>query len=401
INLYFRVPSAQQNTWAGIKGDLYWQLFDFILDSRFRQSTQIYNPFYDITGNFADRGEFQMFHINITAEKNREKLAVEKAIELISQFRRDGALKKELEEVKNKQLEYLKKTGTDRQHWENGIKEHFLLGKAFVNDRESHVSKWLSQLSLEDFNNFIKNSLPEVPEDIGIITPMGHVVGTEHEVRRWIEKAISDSPKTPYQIKESSKFLLNDNDLANLKLQEYEDLGISKFGVHEFKLGNGVKIKLRSFKPTLGVIQRSEIIMHGFSPYGAICYPQDNFFSAINTPGIVRNSGIGELNKFQLKNYLSNTKSLKMGITQYIYYLESGIRGDSNIEDLETMLQLVYLYFTSPRKDTAAFEDWKVNELRRKNVGFSFDQSEVDFRYEVKSTIGDSLLFSEITPGLG
>src|SRR5690606_29144422 len=131
-----------------------------------------------------------------------------------------------------------------------------------------------------------------------------------------------------------------------------------------------------------GVIQRSEIIMHGFSPYGAISYPQDKFFTAINTPSIVRNTGVGELNKFQLKNYLSNTNSLKMGITPYIYYLESGIRGDSNIEDLETMLQLVYLYFTSPRKDTVAFEDWQVNELSKKNVGFSFNQLEEDFRYE-------------------
>src|SRR5690606_34904646 len=103
----------------------------------------------------------------------------------------------------------------------------------------------------------------------------------------------------PYKLPETPTSLISLKVKKKLKMKAYKDNGIGESGAKELVLNNGVKVILKSYKPD-GILE-DKILLHGFSPNGASCFPKKDYFSAMLTPDIVRNSGVRELNKFQLK----------------------------------------------------------------------------------------------------
>jgi zinc protease len=74
--------------------------------------------------------------------------------------------------------------------------------------------------------------------------------------------------------------------------------------------------------------------------------------SATVAPSIITQSGLGNYDLTGLQKKLSgNTAKL----TPYINDLREGVNGSCSPKDLETMLQLNYLYFTGTRRDESAF----------------------------------------------
>src|SRR5690606_33242484 len=142
--------------------------------------------------------------------------------------------------------------------------------------------------------------------------------------------------------------------------------------------------------------QGNSIRLHAFTPVGVRCYAKQDYFSALNAAEIMMNSGVGGLNKFELKRYLGS-KDFKGSVLPYIDYDESGIRGVTSLEDLETALQLIYLYFTSPNKDILAFEDWKL----KANSFYALESiNENDFRTRIRTILGDYTFLPEGTKAL-
>ncbi len=103
-------------------------------------------------------------------------------------------------------------------------------------------------------------------------------------------------------------------------------------------------------KPT--DFKNDEILMSAFSPGGLSLYPDQDVLTATLAATIITQSGLGDYNLTDLQKKLSgNTANL----TPYIDELREGIRGSCSPKDLETMLQLNYLYFTKIRRDEDAF----------------------------------------------
>src|SRR5690606_32342462 len=70
--------------------------------------------------------------------------------------------------------------------------------------------------------------------------------------------------------------------------------------------------------------------------------------------------GVGELDRIALRKLLAG-KVVQVSAT--LGELEEGLSGSASPEDLETMLQLVHLRMTAPRRDPEAFAAWKAGEL--------------------------------------
>src|SRR5690606_19387102 len=160
----------------------------------------------------------------------------------------------------------------------------------------------------------------------------------------------------PYTVPEVPKQLMGADEISALKEVGFKDKGESESGVRTLVLGNGVKVVLDTLNRNTDMLY-----LHGFSPKGASCFSREDYFSAINGPEIVQNAGVGDLDKFVLGRFLERT-SFRQGMHPYIDYFETGIKGNAKLEELEMLLQLVYLYFTQPRKDKIAYEDWKSRE---------------------------------------
>ena len=125
--------------------------------------------------------------------------------------------------------------------------------------------------------------------------------------------------------------------------------------VTEMTLSNGVKVIL---KPT--DFQNDQILLSAFSPGGHSIYDDKDYLSAANADEIISRGGVGEFDKIALDKKLTG-KTLRL--TPYIAELWEGFDGSSSKEDFETLLQLVHLYATKPRKEKDAFDAFK-NEMK-------------------------------------
>ncbi|MBD0320535.1 MAG: insulinase family protein, partial [Gemmatimonadetes bacterium] len=121
----------------------------------------------------------------------------------------------------------------------------------------------------------------------------------------------------------------------------------AEVGVTEWTLSNGVRILL---KPT--DFREDEIALAGRSPGGLSTLPDEDYLYGATASAAAQVGGVGGFSVVDLGKRLSGkTASVGMEIGE----LAESVSGYAAPRDLETMLQLVYLHFTAPRADSAAF----------------------------------------------
>ena len=120
------------------------------------------------------------------------------------------------------------------------------------------------------------------------------------------------------------------------------------------KLSNGATVILKSTN-----FKNDEILLRAFSKGGHSLVKDADYYSASNAAAIVSQSGVGNFSAIDLGNMLKGkSTSLSPNITLY----SEGLNGTTIPKETETLLQLVHLYFTAPRKDKDAFESFKTRQ---------------------------------------
>jgi zinc protease len=138
-----------------------------------------------------------------------------------------------------------------------------------------------------------------------------------------------------------------------------------KFGFTELTLSNGVKVAMKKTD-----FKKDQVSLHGEGGAGATSYPAGDVNTRMfnNVIGI---SGLGNFSSTELQKALAGkiaNADLTMGERMM------NISGSSTPKDVETMLQMVYLYFTKVNKDTAAFNNLISSlEIQLKNRSLSPD----------------------------
>jgi zinc protease len=92
----------------------------------------------------------------------------------------------------------------------------------------------------------------------------------------------------------------------------------------------------------------------GFSPGGTSLYDDADYDNAANAAALISRFGLGSFNPNQLSQALSNKV---LNVTANIELRAQTVAGSSSVADLETALQVAYLQFTQPRKDTLLFRN--------------------------------------------
>jgi len=118
-------------------------------------------------------------------------------------------------------------------------------------------------------------------------------------------------------------------------------------GITEWTLGNGVRVVV---KPT--DFKNDEIMMTAWSPGGSSLAPDSLYIPALTAALAVSQGGLASFDRVDLQKQLAGKA---VSVDPFITPLSEGISGQASPRDLETQLQLVYLYFTAPRRDSAAF----------------------------------------------
>ena len=203
----------------------------------------------------------------------------------------------------------------------------------------------LGGITLAEVNDVVKKYLVDINRDIIILGPDKEAANlpTETVVNGWVAD-VQKSDITAYVDNVSDQPLLAKKPVAGKVVAENK---LGSIGVVEWTLSNGVKVKL---KPT--DFKNDEVNFNAFSPGGTSLYSDADFESAARASSLINNSGVADYNSVQLSKYLTGKK---VRVSPYISERNEGIIGSATPKDLEIALQLVYLYFTQPRKDVNVY----------------------------------------------
>jgi zinc protease len=122
---------------------------------------------------------------------------------------------------------------------------------------------------------------------------------------------------------------------------------IEALGVTEWRLGNGARVLL---KPT--DFKNDEILFQAWAAGGISLAADHELVPARTAATVVGQGGIGELSLTGLQRTLAGKVA---SVSPSIAELSQGMSGVTSPRDVEALFQLVHLYFTSPRRDEAAF----------------------------------------------
>ena len=126
---------------------------------------------------------------------------------------------------------------------------------------------------------------------------------------------------------------------------------IKELDVVTWTLANGVRVIL---KPT--DFKNDEVLFTAFSDGGTSLANDASYLPAMTAAAVVREGGVGAFSQVQLQKRLAGQI---VAVSPYISELQEGLSGQASPRDLETLLQLIHLYFTAPRKDPEAFQAYR------------------------------------------
>lgn len=218
-----------------------------------------------------------------------------------------------------------------------GIENEYNYYKAFLpgitlDEVNSLAAKWITKE-----NRVVILTAPEIE---------GVKVPTEAELRKYLDEA-ENTPVKPYDDKVSDKPLIPVEPKAGSITSVAK---VNEVDAEVWTLSNGAQVVVKSTD-----FKDDEVLFSAYSLGGSSLYPQKDDVSADVASSVLSLSGLGEFDKISLDKLLSGKA---VALSPYISDLREGFSGGSSVKDVETLLQLVYMYFTNQRTDQAAFNSF-------------------------------------------
>ena len=272
----------------------------------------------------------------------------EAALTELERIRRHGFTESELERAKaqlmrREEQAYMNRNDRMNGQYVNRYLSAFRRGTAFP-DAELEWkmdSVIISQLPLEAINQTYASYITDhnnvvivnAPKKEGVTNP------TEEEIKGVIIK-VKSSEIEPYK-DNTVKVPLIDNTAA-LKGSKVKSVAENaQFGTTEWTLKNGVKIVV---KPT--TFKADEVMIQMIAQSGVSNLSDEDYYTGKYLALAMSQMGVGKFSTTELRKQLSG-KSASVFVSPDDY--TTTVAGNGSPKDIETILQLIYLHFTSPR----------------------------------------------------
>jgi len=262
----------------------------------------------------------------------------------------ESELKREkLSLMRNIEKQYNERDKTESRNLVNDFVDNFLTNEPapsieFVYE---FYKKYLDTVTLDEINALAKKwysndgknmvitvQAPEKPE---VIIPSDEKIKS-------ILQDISKKDLKPYEDKATDKPLMAVKPQPGKIATERK---IGELNVTELVLTNGIKVIL---KPT--DFKNDEILFSASALGGTSLVSDKDYSSALLAASLVDEGGLAEFDNITLLKMLSGKI---VSVSPAISELTESFNGNCSPVDVETALQLINLYFTSPRKDPTAF----------------------------------------------
>ncbi|WPU98519.1 insulinase family protein [Mucilaginibacter sp. cycad4] len=325
------------------------QLFNQMLNSRINELLQKPNPpfLYGRTsyGNFI--GDQDAYTSLVVAKPGELEKAVKAVVAESERARKFGFTLTELERAKQDALvgignAYRERDKTPSANFVREYQANFLTGEAIpgISYEYNFYIGNIYKVSLADMNAMAGKFISDQNRVVVVQAPDKEKANLPDEktLLNWI--ATGGQNVTAYIDNVSSDPLLAKVPEGTKVTKEETDEAL---GTTTLTFGNGLKVIL---KPT--EYRNDQILINGYAFGGTSLASDDDFTSANLASSIISSSGIAQFNQGMLDKKLAGKN---LSISPYISEFAQGISGNTSPADFETALQLIYLYFTQPRKD--------------------------------------------------
>jgi zinc protease len=341
-------------TLGDYREDMLKELFRIMLGQRLAELTQKPDPpFLGASAGFTDiaRG-YETFYGSALVGKDGVPPATDALMEEIDRVAQFGFTEEEMGRARKNLMNSMDQAFQERDKTESGdfvdeYIEHFLEGEAIPGiDNEYRYYRELLPLTTAADVSALTASLKANPHYLVLLTgpEKGNFTLPSDTGLLALANRAASIPVQAYQEKAIASDLLPKKPQPGKVIQTTTDPAL---GTTELVFGNGVRVIL---KPT--DFKNDEILLDGFRKGGKSVYGVADRYDAEYCATAVGQMGIGSFSPTDLKKALAGKTA---GVSAQLGELSAEMKGNSSVKDLETMLQLVYLYCTQPRKDTALY----------------------------------------------
>ncbi len=271
-----------------------------------------------------------------------------------------GFTESELELAKKEMMSNIEQTYNERkttdskQYVEEYIRA-FLDKEPFpgITNEYNYYKTYLPQVKLADLNKLAKEwtanrntfTLVTGPDKSDVKLP------SDNELLAMTEKAFKQEITKTEEKAVATELMPNKPTPGKVVSQIKED----GFDATTYTLSNGIKVTI---KPT--TFKSDEILMNGVKKGGTNAYKLADRSNVHFATDLVESMGVGGFSPTDLEKV---TAGKNISVTASIGEINDGIKATSTVKDLESMLQLVNLYITQPRKDQGLFAAYKEKQM--------------------------------------
>lgn len=351
-------PKQERNTIQNYADDYKTNILRMAINDRLEELSRTKNaPFISASvrsGNFFMASTKDAFELSGVLKEGKAIEAIQLLVGEVERARANGITIDELKRGKAEMLSYAENDYNDRSNRRNGefveqCVQNFLEETPIIEpEKELEMVRKLDKtVTIDDVNALAKTIITNQNQ---VVTMFGPDKNTfKMPTNSSIENAILKAQKqhyTPYKTQNT----LTERLITKLpKPGSIISERTYKYGYTEFTLSNGLKVYVRptNFEP-------DEVNLKLFSLGGKNIYPDSEMPNLTYLMAGATIGGVAQYNDLTLEKMLAGKTAT---VTPFIDNDTRGMAGTSNVKDTKTLLELVYLYFTQPRKDPQAFKN--------------------------------------------
>jgi zinc protease len=357
LQMEFRHKKMSYATVMDYRDHLKQRLFSQMMSARLEElQHQATPPFSysnaDIGPSLGQTSEYRLFAV---AADNNISGSLNALITENERLKKFGFTGSELERAKKVVLQqfesaYKEKDKTDSKSLTEECVRNFLDNEdimGIANDYQ-YSEKLVPGITIEELNEMAKDWITDDNNDIVVQAPdkAGVKVPTTVEILDMVNNA-KNAKMEPYRDAATTSQLIDKKPAPGKIVKETSN---KETGTTEWILSNGARVVL---KPT--DFKDDQILFGAYAPGGSSLVSDRDYVTCNNAASIVDECGIASFDATTLTKMLAGKNA---GVSPYITDLYEQFQGNASPKDAETMLQLLYLYFTNPKEDKEGYESY-------------------------------------------
>lgn len=363
IEIYFKqdaTPDSEKNNVGYLASQYMTSMISSMLNARLSELVQSANPpFTRASSYYSDffvAKTKEAFALSASSKADGIETALKTLLQETERARRFGFTESEYARARANYLQSLESAYNEREKTKHGsyVREYvqnFLNGEPIpgIEAEYAMMNQLAPNIPLQAMNMVMQQLVPDSNQVVIIAGPAkeGLKYPTKEEVINLL-KGMKDLDLQAYVDKVSDEPLMKEAPKGGKIISEKEG---DIYGSTKLVLSNGVTVYVKKTD-----FKADEIRMKGTSLGGKSIFPDKDALNFAVMDNVIAVGGLGNFSQVDLTKVLAGKK---VSVNTGLGATTENVFGTCSPKDFETMMQLTYLTFTAPRKDTEAFESFK------------------------------------------